>query len=126
VFYEIVGIHQASRSANSALGHAFGLGRLSQRRFPWGFKITLSAVCSLLRVARASGQMKERMCFTADSSFARDDSGSAFALVLTMHPCTADEQTQGDMRSETMQLDEKKGKKRIPTLPKKTCGIALQ
>ncbi len=38
-------------------------------------------------VARARGQMKERMCFTADSSFAGDDSGIAFAVVRTMHAC---------------------------------------
>jgi hypothetical protein len=54
--------------------------------------------------------MKERMCFTADSSFARDDSGSAFAVVRTMRPCTADEQTRRVMRRATMQLDEKKRK----------------
>jgi hypothetical protein len=51
--------------------------------------------------------MKEHMWLTAEPSFARDDSGSAFAVVRTMHACTADEQTQGDIRSATMQLDEK-------------------
>jgi hypothetical protein len=50
------------------------------------------------------------MCFTSDSSFGRDDPGSAFAAVRTMHACAADEQTRRVVRSATMQLDEKEMK----------------
>jgi len=67
--------------------------------------------------------MKERMCFTADSSFAQDDSGSAFAVVRTMTACTADEQTQGDMRSATMQLNEKNERNGCQHCLRKHAGL---